>query len=130
MMDTETIMVIDDSPVVRRVLSLTLESAGFDVLTAENGVVALDLIEDEAVHLIFCDIHMPVMNGIDFLKALRCRFSKEDLPIVMLTASGEQDAHAEAALQGANSILTKPASSHLVISTANSFLQRQAGLIE
>lgn len=129
-MESETIMVIDDSPVVRRVLSLTLESGGFDVLTAENGAVALDLIENEEVNLIFCDIHMPTMNGIELLKALRLRFSKEQLPIIMLTASGEQDAHAEAAVQGANSILTKPASSHLVISTANSFLRASTGVTE
>nr|MDJ0756818.1 response regulator [Ardenticatenaceae bacterium] len=72
----DLILVVDDSPVVRRVLSLTLENNGYIVLTAGNGLEALKIINQQDVRLVFCDIFMPKMNGIEFLKAVRSHRSK------------------------------------------------------
>lgn len=119
----DLILVVDDSPVVRRVLSLTLENNGYIVLTAGNGLEALKIINQQDVRLVFCDIFMPKMNGIEFLKAVRSHRSKSELPIVMLTAAGEDAPHYEAIRAGANSLLTKPASSLEVIATAQSLIK-------
>lgn len=111
------VLVVDDSPVLRRVMSVTFERNGYEVETAENGEEALSILEDVDIDIIFADIQMPVMDGIEMLSTIRETHSKEEMPVVMLTAVGEEKDREKAFEAGANEILTKPSSSHEIIAT-------------
>ncbi len=105
----QVIQVIDDSLTMRQSLALTLEKAGYRVLTAQNGREALEQLQYEAgVSLITCDVEMPIMNGFEFLIQKREVVSLAAIPVLMLTSRGG-DKHRQLALQlGAVGYLTKP----------------------
>ena len=111
------VLVVDDSPVIRRVMSVTFSKNGHDVELAEDGQEALDILEDLDVDVIFADINMPVMDGISMLREIRQNDEFSHIPVVMLTAVGEEKDREVALVEGANTILTKPSSSHEIIST-------------
>ncbi len=111
------VLVVDDSPVIRRVMSVTFEKGGYEVELAEDGQEALDVLEDVDVDVIFADINMPVMDGITMLKIIRESAEWGHLPVVMLTGVGEEKDREKAMIAGANTILTKPSSSSEIIST-------------
>jgi two-component system chemotaxis response regulator CheY len=67
----KTIMIIDDSASLRQVVGIALTSAGYDVLEACDGQDALDKLTGIKIHLMLCDVNMPNLDGISFLKALR-----------------------------------------------------------
>lgn len=114
-----TVLVVDDSPVIRRVMSVTLEKNGYEVLLAEDGLEAIEVLEDldSGIDIIFADINMPVMDGIAMLKEIRQNEHFQHLPVVMLTAVGEERNRDIALREGANTILTKPSSSSEIIAT-------------
>ena len=101
-----SVLIVDDDPFIRRLISTTLEDvSGFDQRQAADGQEALDMAEAEPPAIVFLDIDMPRMNGIDACRELR---ALDDGPtIVMLTAAGA-DAEAEARAAGADLFLTKP----------------------
>lgn len=114
------VLVVDDSPVIRRVMSVTFEKNGFEVELAEDGQEALDILEDVDVDVVFADINMPVMDGISMLKVIRQTAEWSHLPVVMLTGVGEEKDREAAMTAGANAILTKPSSSGEIIATIES----------
>lgn len=111
------VLVVDDSPVIRRVMSVTFEKNGFEVELAEDGQEALDILEDVDIDVVFADINMPVMDGISMLKVIRQSAEWAHLPVVMLTGVGEEKDREAAMTAGANAILTKPSSSSEIIAT-------------
>ncbi|OYT72848.1 MAG: hypothetical protein CFK49_05055 [Armatimonadetes bacterium JP3_11] len=92
------ILVVDDEPMVQQFLSQALEDAGHRVDIAPNGVDALTLLETHAYELVFTDVHMPRMSGIDFVRVVRQRQLR--IPIVVMDsypdAFLESDVGAEA----------------------------------
>lgn len=113
------VLVVDDSPVIRRVMSVTLEKYDYEVEVAEDGLQAIEILEDPDVDIdiVFADINMPVLDGISMLKEIRQHESFKHLPIVMLTAVGEERDRDIALFEGANTVLTKPSSSSEIIAT-------------
>ncbi len=114
-----TVLVVDDSPVIRRVMCVTLEKNGYEVELAEDGLEAIEILDDpdSEINVIFADINMPVMDGIAMLKEIRQNEKFQHLPVVMLTAIGEERNRDIALREGANTILTKPSSSSEIIAT-------------
>src|SRR6478735_6803986 len=102
---TKRVLVVDDSPVVRELLSEILVSAGMAVRTAENGIAALAAIEQEMPDLVLSDVEMPRMGGFDLLAEIRLRSQR--LPVVMLTTRGSVEDRRRAASLGANAYLIK-----------------------
>ena len=100
------ILVIDDAEHLRTVLQLTLQYQGYQVTTAADGQAGLEAARAGAFDLVFCDIEMPVMNGIEFVKRYRAEVSRET-PILMLTAEGGELVN-QALAAGATSALVKP----------------------
>lgn len=117
-----TILVVEDYPVTQRVLSLTLRNNGYDVLVAANGLEAIDLLRETSVDLALVDIAMPEMDGLTLLRHLRSDPQFISLPIIMLTASGQDDDRALALSIGANGFLSKPASSQQLIETVSQYV--------
>ncbi len=117
-----TILVVDDYAVTQRVLSHILRQGGFESLAALNGREALQILNARAIDLILCDIAMPEMDGLELLVHLRGDDRFDDLPIIMLTASGQDDDRMMAERAGADGFLTKPASSGELLEMIHKFL--------
>jgi two-component system response regulator MtrA len=83
------ILVVDDSAVVRRMLGFILEKGGHEVRYAENGEEGLAAVRASPPDAVFCDVEMPVMDGIAFVREMRADPGGSALPIIMLTANME-----------------------------------------
>ncbi len=116
------ILIVDDSPIVRRVMSLTLESEGYVVLTANNGREAIQTLQTQPVDFVFCDYYMPDLDGLSVLEFARKTEALAQLPIVILTGAGEMDDHEKAVAFGANDVLTKPVGSQDVFAVVRKHL--------
>ncbi|MCB0210147.1 MAG: response regulator [Anaerolineae bacterium] len=117
-----TILVAEDNRVNQRMLSFTLRKEGHKVITTFNGCEALEYLEGNSVDLIIADIEMPKMDGIALVKQLRADKLYKTLPIIVLTASGQNQDHLTAIAAGANNVLTKPSSSQKLIDTIDKIL--------
>jgi len=107
----QTILVVDDDPVQRRLLETAITRSGMTVVTAPGGQPALDLINGprgDQITLMLLDLVMPDMGGLEVLEKLRT--SNPDLPVIVLTAKGGIDSAVDAMRAGANDFLVKPAS--------------------
>jgi DNA-binding NtrC family response regulator len=107
----QTILIVDDDPVQRRLLEAAITRSGMSVVTAPGGQPALDLINGprgDQIVLMLLDLVMPDMDGLQVLAKLRV--SHPDLPVIVLTAKGGIDSAVEAMRAGANDFLVKPAS--------------------
>lgn len=102
----QRILVVDDEPGIVFMLKTKLDLAGFEVLTASDGVHALSVIDEHGIpHLAVVDIIMPRMGGLEFCRALR-EFS--DVPIIMLTSVDDEDIMVDAIEEFAEDYITKP----------------------
>lgn len=112
-----TILIVDDDPVIRRVLSAQLRKAGYTTVQAMSGEDALRQLAEFRPNLAIFDISMPVMDGLTLLRTLRARPDCATLPVIMLTGSGQEDDAMEAVTAGANAFLLKPTSTNELIDT-------------
>jgi two-component system, chemotaxis family, chemotaxis protein CheY len=111
---TTTILLVDDAVMVRIQARRALERVGYAVVEAGDGVEALQkLSEHSGVRLIICDIHMPIMNGIELLEQLHSRGIK--IPIMVLTAEAEPEVMRRAKALGAKAWLVKPLKVDLLV---------------
>ncbi len=105
------VIIADDSLTIRRVLQNMLQSMGseFDFLTADGGDVVMELLEQhDDIRLILLDWNMPVMNGLDCLRAIRAREGTKNTPVVMITSEMMADRVLAARAAGATNYLVKP----------------------
>jgi two-component system response regulator MtrA len=102
---TAKILVADDDPEILSLVRRILEDAGYEVLAASDGVTAKQLTETEDPDLLILDVMMPGLSGIDVCRAIRLRST---VPIIFLTALGEQEHLAKALDLGADDYITKP----------------------
>jgi two-component system, chemotaxis family, chemotaxis protein CheY len=104
-------LIVDDSSVMRKIIERSLRQAGLGftaVLEAGNGAEALTLLAGNRVELILCDINMPVMNGIEFVKQLSTVENARGVPIVMITTEGSESQVVQALSAGARGYIRKP----------------------
>jgi CheY-like chemotaxis protein len=100
---------------MRRLIARMLEHANFITLEASNGLQGLQLMQEQQPDIVTCDISMPVMDGYEFLRTAKKTPVVKDIPIILITALGQQDDPDKALEMGADAYLTKPfSSSHLV----------------
>lgn len=102
------IMIVDDSASMRRVVTIALRGAGYDVIEACDGRDALAKLTGQKVHLIVSDVNMPVMDGIAFLKAVKQLPAYRFTPVMMLTTESEDAKKREGQAAGARAWMTKP----------------------
>lgn len=104
-------LIVDDSSVMRKIVERSLRQAGIelgDVREAGNGAEGLGALNDNPVDLILCDINMPVMDGIEFLRALQQVESAKNVPVVMITTEGSESHVVQALSVGAKGYIRKP----------------------
>ena len=117
-----TILIVDDYAVARRILSHTLQRNGHVVVSAADGTEALARLDDTPVDLAIIDIAMPGMDGLTLLRHLRERDSESTLPVIMLSASGQDEDRQTARALGAHDFLSKPASSQELLDAVGRLL--------
>ena len=108
------ILIVDDDKTTRKLLSLYLKGSGFEVVTAENGLNALEKLGSEPVQLVLTDLNMPYMDGIEFLKAMKSNPGTSHIPALMLTTETDEEEKQRAIAAGADGYLTKPATAEVV----------------
>ncbi|HET8772148.1 MAG TPA: response regulator [Thermoanaerobaculia bacterium] len=118
---TKTILVVDDEPRIAEIAGDYLRAAGFDVLTAGDGVRALDSVRGRRPDLIVLDLGLPRLDGIDVAKRVR---AESDVPIIMLTARVEEDDRLRGLEVGADDYVTKPFSPRELVARVQAVLRR------
>jgi two-component system chemotaxis response regulator CheY len=104
-------LIIDDSSVMRKIVERSLRQAGLElseVREASNGAEALTLLAKSAVDLILCDINMPVMDGLEFVRRLKEVDTAKAVPVVMITTEGGEAHVVQALSAGARGYIRKP----------------------
>ncbi len=104
----KTILVVDDSRSIRNLLQHILEKAGYEILLAEDGRDALTYFDGRDIHLLITDLHMPVMDGMELIKATRKLNLYRYIPILFLTTETNNQVKSEAKKSGATGWITKP----------------------
>lgn len=110
-MDNLRALIVDDSSVMRKIVERSLRQAGLsiaEVLEASNGAEALAALENHNVDLILCDINMPVMDGLEFVKQLSGVENAKGVPVIMITTEGSEGHVVQALSAGARGYIRKP----------------------
>jgi two-component system, chemotaxis family, chemotaxis protein CheY len=110
-MDSMQVLIVDDSSVMRKIVERSLRQAGIEiskVFEAGNGAEALAVLADAKVDIILCDINMPVMDGLEFVKQLPNVPNAKGVPVVMITTEGSEGHVVQALSAGARGYLRKP----------------------
>lgn len=115
------ILVVDDEKRMVRFIQLNLEQDGFQVITAYNGNEALEQVRTQLPDLVLLDIMMPDIDGFEVLKKIR---EVNDVPVIMLTAKGEEDDRVKGLELGADDYITKPFSPRELVSRIKAVLRR------
>ncbi len=110
-MDKITALIVDDSSVMRKIVERSLRQAGIElekVVEASNGAEALAAFNANTIDLILCDINMPVMDGLEFVKEATKLEKAKGVPIVMITTEGSESHVVQALSAGARGYIRKP----------------------
>lgn len=105
---SKTILVVDDSESIREVVKFTLVNNGYDVIVGNDGSDALDFFDGRNIDLIITDLHMPIMNGIEFIRNVRKKDDYSGIPILFLTTESQLSKKMEAKEAGATGWIVKP----------------------
>ena len=120
-MEQYSILVVDDDREIVRSLGKLLELEGYRVLTAFNGMEALDRLETDTVHLILLDVMMPQLNGLSALMRIR---QKHNIPVIILSAKTEESDKVSGLTMGADDYVTKPYNTAELMARVRSQLRR------
>jgi two-component system, OmpR family, alkaline phosphatase synthesis response regulator PhoP len=122
------IIIVDDEPHIRMLIEQTLEDLeeeGVEFLTAENGEQALELIQAEKPQLVFLDVMMPKMNGMEVCRRIKKELMMDEVFIVLLTAKGQELDKQKGQEVGADVYMTKPFDPEMILTKAREVLELQ-----
>ena len=105
---SKVVLVVDDLESIREMISHFLSNNGFEVIKANDGIDALTYTDGREIDLILTDLHMPKMNGIEFIKEVRQIEKYKYIPILFLTTETKMSTKMEAKKAGATGWLVKP----------------------
>src|SRR5204862_7737229 len=121
----QKILIVDDEAHIRMLIEQTLEELedeGVEFLTAENGEIALDIIQKESPKLVFLDVMMPKMNGMEVFRRVKKELELNNVFIVLLTAKGQELDRQRGQEVGADVYMTKPFDPEIILSKAKEVL--------
>ena len=106
---SQVIITVDDSSTMRRIIKNTLQKLGFtNVLEAENGVEALEVMAKNSIDMIITDWNMPEMDGLTYVKTVRAKPEYQETPILMITTEAAKEDILTALKSGVNNYVVKP----------------------
>ncbi|MEO6698118.1 MAG: phosphate regulon transcriptional regulator PhoB [Paraperlucidibaca sp.] len=123
-MPSDKILIVDDEAAIREMISIALDLAGYTCLEAEDALQAHHLVVDERPALILLDWMLPGMSGIELARRLKRDENTREIPIIMLTARGEEDNKIQGLDAGADDYITKPFSTRELASRIKAVLRR------
>jgi len=121
----QKILIVDDEAHIRMLIEQTLEELedeGVEFLTAENGEIALEIIQQEQPQLVFLDVMMPKMNGMDVCKKVKKELGLNNVYIALLTAKGQELDRQKGQEVGADVYMTKPFDPEVILRKAREVL--------
>ena len=125
-MDKLKILVVDDESRMRKLVKDFLKKKGYEVIEAADGEEALDcFFEDKSISLIICDVMMPKINGFEVVKEIR-QYSQ--VPIIMLTAKGDESDELNGFDLGVDEYISKPFSPKILVARVEAILRRSNSL--
>ncbi len=120
----KSVLIVDDSAVIRNSLCFLLENEGFDVQTAANGIEGLEKAQAQQFDTIIADINMPKMHGYDLIKEIRKKENYKDVPIIIITTEEEAVDKRKGFEAGANLFLIKPTEPKKMVKYVKMFLNQ------
>jgi len=124
---SQTILVVDDSPTVVKFVRFSLQNDGYDVLTACDGMDAIEKIASasDRVDLVITDLNMPNLDGYSLIRTLRESERHADTPIIILSSEAGEDDRERGIGAGASSYLVKPFKSSLLLDEVSKYLEHE-----
>ena len=122
---SQKILIVDDEAHIRMLIEQTLEELeddGVEFFTAGNGEIALDIIQEEKPNLVFLDVMMPKMNGMEVCRRVKKELNLNDVYIILLTAKGQELDRLKGQEVGADIYMTKPFDPEAILSKARQVL--------
>ena len=116
------ILILDDEASLRQTMARILQRGGYEVTTAANGEEGLTLVSEHSFDLVYLDIRMPDMNGLELLKTIHAKLP--DLPVILFTAQPDLNSAVEAVRSGATDYLLKPLKPQTVLERTQSILEK------
>ncbi len=123
---SKKLLIVDDEAHIRMLIEQTLEELedeGVEFLTAENGEQALEIIQAESPQLVFLDVMMPKMNGMEVCRRVKKELMLDDVYIILLTAKGQELDRLKGQEVGANVYMTKPFDPEVILLKAREVLE-------
>lgn len=121
---SKRVLIVDDEAPIREMIAVALEMAGYECMEAGNANEAHALIVDETPDLVLLDWMMPGLSGVDFARRLRKDETTSDVPIIMLTAKGDEDNKIKGLEAGVDDYITKPFSPRELVARLKAVLRR------
>jgi two-component system chemotaxis response regulator CheY len=118
------ILVVDDDKTTRKLLSLYLKGKGYEVVTAENGLDAMEKVGTENINFILTDMNMPYMDGIEMTKNLKSDPALNSIPVVMVTTEADEDEKRRAFEAGVDDYLVKPTNADQINESIKKILKK------
>ena len=119
------ILVVDDSPTIRRMMIASLKGvSGVELDEAENGLEAIERLALAPVNLLFLDLNMPDIHGLEVIEFVRGHQAYSTIPICVVTTRGDEESRAQALKAGADVYLTKPFTPQDLVAQAEKLLAR------
>lgn len=122
--DKPTVLIIDDNNDIRQ-YERTLLQDNYFVLEASDGKEGIDVAKKEVPDLVICDVMMPVMDGLEFTEQLKTNTATSHIPVIMLTAKNLEEHRAEGYAHGADSYITKPFHSKVLLARVDNLLKQR-----
>ncbi len=118
------ILVVDDSPTIVKFVSFSLRNRGFEVVTACDGMDAIEKISNQTspIDLIITDLNMPNVDGYEFITTIRRNSKYQDVPIIILSSEEEEEDKQKGMESGASAYLVKPFKSSILLHEVSKFL--------
>jgi CheY-like chemotaxis protein len=123
--DSPTVLVIDDEPIIRRLILITLNTVGFRGLEAKNGPDAFFILKDVSPNIILLDVMMPYMNGYEVCRRLKSDPTTSHIPVILVTALTCLDSRKQGFAAGADGFISKPFSKSKLLSGIDKVFKKQ-----
>lgn len=126
-MSKHKILLVEDEPLISKVITLTLSKAGYEIDSYQDGQKGLDALIDNSdyYNLVILDRTLPSLDGMDFIQAMRHNGMIESVPVIMLTADDKSETIIDAIEAGAIDYLTKPVKSNDLLALVQRFLPQE-----
>lgn len=116
------ILVADDSPTIRKFVSVSLKVKGYDIIPVSDGMQALEILPSEHVDLIITDLNMPNIDGFELIKTIRSNADYKEIPIIILSSLSGPEEVKKGIQCGANSYLLKPFDSKRILYEVSKYI--------